>query len=131
MAHRISINDGLTVDTGQPSKDELERLGQDGFRTMANLRMVGEPNQPLSPDAEGEVVRKPGLEYVPLPVPSTDLRSDQVGRFRERLAALPGPVLVHCASGKRPGALPILHVASQDGLPGADALARAHALGFD
>ena len=131
MAHRIRINDGLSVDTGQPTREELERLAQEGFRTVVNLRMAGEQNQPLSPEAEGEAARKAGLDYLHIPVASTDPRPDQVDRFREKLSELPGPVLVHCASGKRSGAFAILQLADQERLSGEDALARARTLGFD
>lgn len=131
MAHRIRISDGLSVDTGQPTREELERLAQEGFKTVVNLRTAGEQNQPLSPEAEGEVARKAGLDYLHIPVASTDPRPEQVNQFREKLSELPGPVLVHCASGKRSGAFAILQLADQEGLPGEDALARARTLGFD
>ena len=131
MAHRIRINDSLSVDTGQPTRDELERLTQEGFKTVVNLRTEGEQNQPLSPEAEGEVARKAGLDYLHIPVASTDPRPEQVDQFREKLAELPGPVLVHCASGKRSGAFAVLQLADQQGLSGEEALARARTLGFD
>ena len=131
MAHRIRINDGLSVDTGQPTRDELERLAQEGFKTVVNLRTAGEQNQPLSPEAEGEVARKVGLDYLHIPVASTDPRPEQVDQFREKLTELPGPVLVHCASGKRSGAFAVLQLADQQGLSGEEALARARMLGFD
>ena len=131
MAHRIKISDGLSVDAGQPTREELERLAHEGFKAVVNLRMVGEQNQPLSPEAEGEVIRKAGLEYLHIPVASTDPRPEQVDQFQEKLAELPGPVLVHCASGKRSGAFAILQTARQEGLSGEQALARAKQLGFD
>lgn len=131
MAHRIRINDGLSVDTGQPTRDELARLTQEGFKTVVNLRTAGEQNQPLSPEAEGEVARKAGLDYLHIPVASTDPRPEQVDQFREKLAGLPRPVLVHCASGKRSGAFAVLQLADQEGLSGEEALARARSLGFD
>ncbi len=64
MAHRIRIriSDGVSVDTGQPTREELERLAQEGFKAVVNLRTADEPNQPLSPEAEGEVARKAGLD---------------------------------------------------------------------
>ena len=98
---------------------------------MVNLRTAGEQNQPLSPEAEGEVAREAGLDYLHIPVASTDPRPDQVDRFREKLSELPGPALVHCASGKRSGAFAILQLADQEGLSAEDALARARTLGFD
>lgn len=131
MAHRIRINDGLSVDTGQPTREELEHLAREGFKTVVNLRTAGEQNQPLSPEAEGEVARKAGLDYLHIPVASTDPRPEQVDQFREKLSGLPGPVLVHCASGKRSGAFAVLQIARQEGLSGEAALARAKELGFD
>lgn len=131
MAHRIRINDDLSVDTGQPTRDDLERLAQEGFKTVVNLRTAGEQNQPLSPEAEGEVIRKAGLDYLHIPVASTDPQPEQVDQFREKLAELPGPVLVHCASGRRSGAFAVIQLASQEGLSGEEALARVQRLGFD
>lgn len=131
MARRIKLNDGLTVDTGQPTRDELAHLTQEGFKTVVNLRTSGEQNQPLSPEAEGEVVRAAGLDYANIPVASTGPLPEQVDQFRQELAKLPQPVLVHCASGKRSGAFAIAQVASQEGLSGEHALAKARALGFD
>lgn len=131
MAHRITISDQLSVDTGQPTRDELARLSQEGFKTVVNLRTGDEQNQPLSPEAEGDVVRAAGLEYVHIPVASTDPRPDQVDQFSEKLSGLPGPVLVHCASGRRSGAFGVLHLAVRQGLSGEEALAKAKSLGFD
>lgn len=131
MARRIKLSDGLSVDTGQPTREELGRLAQEGFKTVVNLRTAGEQNQPLSPEAEGEVARKAGLDYLHIPVASTDPRPEQVDQFREKLSELPGPVLVHCASGKRSGAFAMLQLATQEGLSGEEALARARTLGFD
>jgi uncharacterized protein (TIGR01244 family) len=131
MALRIKINDGLSVDTGQPTREELERLAQEGFKTVVNLRTAGEQNQPLSPEAEGEVARKSGLDYLHIPVGSTDPQPEQVDQFKKQLSGLPGPVLVHCASGKRSGAFAVLQLADQEGLSGDGALARAKELGFD
>ena len=131
MAHRIKISGGLSVDTGQPTREELERLAREGFKTVVNLRTAGEQNQPLSPEAEGDVTRNAGLDYLHISVASTDPRPEQVDQFQEKLAELPGPVLVHCASGKRSGAFAILQTARQEGLSGEQALARAKQLGFD
>ncbi|MDJ0391141.1 protein tyrosine phosphatase family protein [Roseomonas sp. E05] len=131
MAQRIRISDGLTVDTGQPTRGELERLSQEGFRAVVNLRTAGEQNQPLPPEAEGEVARAAGLDYAHIPVAPTGPQPEQVDAFQQKLTELPGPVLVHCASGKRSGAFAILHAAREQGLSGEEALAKARALGFD
>ena len=131
MSQRIEVEQSLVVHTGQPSQEELEQLAREGFKAVANLRMPGEQNQPLSPEEEGAVVRRVGMAYVHVPVASTGPRPEQVDRFREELSGLEGPVLVHCASGKRSGAFAILHAAARKGLSGEEALARAKELGFD
>ena len=131
MARRIKLNDGLTVDTGQPTRDELAHLAQEGFKTVVNLRTSGEQNQPLSPEAEGEIARAAGLHYANIPVASTGPLPEQLDQFQQELAKLPQPVLVHCASGKRSGAFAIAQLANQEGLSGEEALAKAQALGFD
>jgi uncharacterized protein (TIGR01244 family) len=131
MSQRIEIEDGLIVHTSQPSREELAQLAPEGFKAVANLRMPGEQNQPLSPEEEGEVVRQTGMTYVHVPVASTGPQPEQVDRFREELARLEGPVLVHCASGKRSGAFALLYVAARDGLSGDETLAKAKELGFD
>src|SRR5512132_4454452 len=131
MSQRIEIEDGLIVHTSQPSREELAQLAPEGFKAVANLRMPGEQNQPLSPEEEGEVVRQAGMTYVHVPVAGTGPQPEQVDRFREELDRLEGPVLVHCASGRRSGAFALLHVAARDGLSGDETLAKAKELGFD
>ena len=131
MAHRIRIDDGLSVDTGQPTREELERLAQDGFKTVVNLRTAGEQNQPLSPEAEGEVARKAGLDYLHIPVVSTDPRPEQVDQFREKLSEYAG-------AGARPlrfreAVWCVRHSPSRQSARavGEEALAKARMLGFD
>ncbi|PHK95233.1 phosphatase [Pseudoroseomonas rhizosphaerae] len=131
MPNRIRINDRLSVDPTPPTREELERLAQEGFRSVVNLRTPGEPNQPLSPDAEGEATREAGLDYAHMPVAPTGLHSEQVDEFRQKLSELPGPVLIHCASGKRASIFGVLGLATEEGLSGEEALSRARALGFD
>ncbi|MBP0447802.1 protein tyrosine phosphatase family protein [Roseomonas sp. SSH11] len=131
MPNRIRISDRLSVDPTPPTREELERLAQEGFRSVVNLRTPGEPNQPLSPDAEGEAAREVGLDYAHIPVAPTGPRPEQVDEFRQKLSDLPGPVLIHCASGKRASVFGVLGLAMEEGLSGEEGLSRARALGFD
>lgn len=131
MANRIRISDRLSIDTNPPTQEELENLTREGFRTVVNLRTPGEQNQPLSPEAEGEVAREAGLDYLHIPVAPTGPRSEQVDQFRQKLSELPGPVLIHCASGKRASVFGVLGLATEEGLSGEDALSRARELGFN
>lgn len=86
---------------GQPSPKTLQRLAELGFRTVVNLRTKAEGAQ-----EEGEVVRAQGLEYVWVPVTAGTFSVEDVEAV-ERVLDDPaaGPVLLHCASSNRVGAV--------------------------
>ena len=66
MENRIRIKDQLTIGA-QPTEEQLKHLAEEGFKSVVNLRMPGEEEQPLSPDEEGEKVRALGMEYLHIP----------------------------------------------------------------
>ena len=88
-------------------------------------------NQALSPQQEGEAVRRAGMEYRHIPVSGSALDPSLVDRFRREVPQLPGPVFVHCASGRRAGSFAVMAAAAEQGLSGGEALAKARDLGFD
>ncbi|SLN73833.1 hypothetical protein LOS8367_03753 [Limimaricola soesokkakensis] len=51
--------------------------------------------------------------------------------FRRSLDDLPQPVLLHCASGKRAGAMTLMALAAEQGLDGEAAIAKGRAAGVD
>jgi protein tyrosine phosphatase (PTP) superfamily phosphohydrolase (DUF442 family) len=59
------------------------------------------------------------------------LDDEVVDRFREAIGRLPRPILLHCASGKRSGAMTMMHVASEQGMTGDEAIAKAESMGFE
>lgn len=130
MSEKIRINEAITVG-GQPSRDELRALGDNGFRAVINLRTENEEDQPLSPDEEAQVVRDAGLDYAHIPVSADSLSEHDVDAFRERLDELPTPVFVHCSSGKRAGAFAVMDLAVEQGLSGEQALQKAEQMGFE
>ena len=87
---------------GQPEEEHFGRLASAGYRTVIDLRGPGEDRGLDEP----EVVRRAGMEYANVPVGHEDVDGETFERFRE-LIAEPGhrPVLVHCASANRVGAL--------------------------
>lgn len=87
---------------GQPAAGDWEGYAKQGISTVVNLRLPGElPTR----DAAAEV-RAAGMRYVTLPVAGTEgITFANASRLREVLEGAGGPVLVHCSSGNRAGAL--------------------------
>jgi uncharacterized protein (TIGR01244 family) len=126
----MKFNDQLTVGP-QPSQEELKSLPDDGFRSVINFRTAGEDEQPLSPEEEGEVVQGTGLKYLHVPVSMDGMDEKKVDQFREQYQSLPKPVFAHCKSGKRAGAMMMMHTAVEQGISGEQALEKAKEMGFE
>lgn len=89
---------------GQPTPEQLEQVALARWRTVINLRADGEPGF----EWERETAERLGLRYVHLPIHgAADLTRTNVERLDSELrdALVAGPVLLHCASGNRVGAL--------------------------
>ena len=126
----MQINSQVTVG-GQPSRDDLNQLKRDGFKSVVNFRTAGEDDQPMSPDQESDATESLGMEYVHLPVSMNSMGPELVDRFRSQFDELPKPVFVHCASGKRAGAMVMMHLASEQGWSGQQTLEKAEQMGFE
>lgn len=85
--------------------DALRDLRDRGYRKVVNLRTDGEKDAPLSPTAEGEEARKTGLAYLHFPTAPDGLTAEYARELHDRIASLPKPVAIHCASGKRAGVM--------------------------
>lgn len=101
MTNRLRISDKVTVGKVPPSDLDLKSLASEGFASVVNLRLKEEPNQPLTPEEEGKAAARYGLRYAHIPVNGTNIDEGTIQRFKEEVAQLPGPVFVHCASGRR------------------------------
>ena len=126
----MKISDQVTVGA-QPSEDQLQQLGQQGFKSVVNFRTDGEEDQPLSPKAEGEKVKAAGMTYLHVPVSMKSMGPEQVDQFREKYASLPKPVFAHCKSGKRAGAMVMMNMAIEHGMTGDQTLRKAKEMGFE
>lgn len=89
---------------GQPTDSQLNLAKEQGFKLVINLR----------PDAEmmacgfdeAAHVKRLGMQYVVIPVGGPgDLTAEKAKQLHEAIEAAGGPVMVHCASGNRVGAL--------------------------
>ncbi|HXV78210.1 MAG TPA: protein tyrosine phosphatase family protein [Candidatus Polarisedimenticolaceae bacterium] len=106
---------------GQPTPDQIEAAARAGFRTVINLRSDGETGF----EWEAETVERLGLRYVRIPVAGErDLTRERVEQLDSALSSglERGPVLLHCASGNRIGAMLALRAAWLGGLPPDEAL---------
>lgn len=114
---------------GQPTEAELAALARKGVRTIINLRHPSEAND----FDEAATAAAAGLRYVAIPVAgAADLTPETVARFGRELAQARacGPVLVHCASSNRVGALIALEQAWVQGQSADVALAAGRAAGL-
>lgn len=111
---------------GQPSRAALGSLAQLGFRTVVNLRAEGEDGVK---DERG-IVEAQGLRYVHVPMTASSLNRGDVKAVASVLEDPgSGPVLLHCASSSRVGAVWALIQAAR-GVPLEDAIAEGTKAGL-
>jgi uncharacterized protein (TIGR01244 family) len=97
---------------GQPTEDNLQSAKQAGYHTVISLL----------PDAqsadEAQQARALGLQFVSIPVAGADdLTVDNAHRLADAMNAPDAkPLILHCASGNRVGALLALKAFHIDGL---------------
>ncbi len=98
---------------GQPTREQLAEVAAAGYGTVINLRAPGE----LTEWDEEAVVASLGMGYVSIPVAGQpDLTEETARRLAEHLEEVGDrPVLVHCASGNRVGAIFALKAFFLDG----------------
>ncbi len=124
-AEDLSPADGLTS-SGQPDAEQLAVFAEAGYVAVVDLRGESE-NRGLD---EAAVVEGLGLDYVNLPVSGADSVSwENASKLQEILSSYDGPVLVHCGSGNRVGALLALSK-SQSGADDEEAVAYGRAAGM-
>lgn len=115
------------ISAGQPSASDLAAAKAAGIRHVINLR----PPAEAADFDEAAVVAALGLPYTVIPVAGPDdLTMKAVTALDQALAAVEGPVLVHCASANRVGALLALRAAWMQGASAEDALALGQAGGL-
>ncbi len=92
----------LIYASGQPTRDEFRGLAQAGIKHVINLRPAQEQEW-----NEAEFVQSLGMEYHSLPVAgAAGITTENAASLAEMIAAVNGePVLVHCSSSNRVGAL--------------------------
>ena len=105
--------DGLTA-AGQPDEVALKAFADAGYVAVVDMRA---PEEDRGMADEPGVVEALGLDYVAFPISGEDaINFDTARQLDALLESYDGPVLVHCASSNRVGAL----LALRESLRGAD-----------
>jgi uncharacterized protein (TIGR01244 family) len=122
----INLPNGLvpfenTLTGGQPTFDQLKKASETGFKAVINLRADGELP---APEQELTWVEGLGMKYFHIPVAGAEgLTLENTRLFAEVLSKTENyPLIVHCKSGNRVGALFALKAFHIDGKSKEEAL---------
>ena len=96
----VSPVDGITS-AGQPDEAAFSVFADSGYVAVIDMRTAGEDRGLDEP----QVVEELGMEYVSFPIGRNDLKLEKAGELDELLERFDGPVLLHCGSANRVGAL--------------------------
>lgn len=112
----------------QPSAEDFQHAKEGGVKTVIDFRMPGE----LKEFDEPAVVKGLGLEYVNLGFNSPQTLNDEIfDQARKLLREEPKkPILAHCHSGNRVGAIWLAHRVLDGGLSWDAALQEAKDVGL-
>jgi uncharacterized protein (TIGR01244 family) len=93
--------DGVTT-SGQPDEASLGSLAEAGYVAIIDLRAADEDRG----FDEKNAVESLGMNYISLPISGPDaITYENASLLDETLSKIDGPVLLHCASSNRVGAL--------------------------
>lgn len=92
--------DGITS-AGQPDEAALAVFAERGYVAVIDMRTAGEERGFDEPAAVAGL----GMEYVAFPIGGGDITFEKARELDALLAHYEQPVLLHCASGNRVGAL--------------------------
>ncbi|TNJ33773.1 beta-lactamase hydrolase domain-containing protein [Arenimonas terrae] len=121
------VADGV-YSAGQPEPQHWSALGEAGLRSVLNLRPAAE----LPARNESHEVAAAGLIYAAVPIADASALGRKSAAALDRaLRELPAPLLVHCASGNRVGALVALREAWFNGADARTALSRGRSAGLN
>lgn len=111
----------------QPKPEDFAQAKKGGVKTVINLRHADE----IKDFDEKKVVESEGLKYINLPWDGPAELTDEVfDQARAHLKTAERPILLHCASANRVGAVWLPYRVLDGGLSWDDALAEAKTVGL-
>ena len=123
----LHIQGGVML-AGQPTADDLRAAAELGVRTVLDVRTPGELKDFDEPALVGEL----GMVYRNFGFRSPDQLTDEVFDGVRALLADPAaaPILFHCGSANRVGAVWLAHRVLDEGVELEAAVEQAHAVGL-
>ncbi|MCU0567031.1 MAG: protein tyrosine phosphatase family protein [Oculatellaceae cyanobacterium Prado106] len=127
MGNVKQVSDDIAI-AGQLNLAQLQEAAEEGFAAVLNLRS---PDEEGSLSDEQEQVEALGLDYINIPVATATINEDLTTQVLQTIDELPKPLLIHCASSMRAGAMAFMYVATRQGLTAEQAFEKANQMGFD
>ncbi len=125
-AGEVSPVDGITS-AGQPDAESLQVFADSGYAVVIDMRGAKEDR---GMDDWLGAVEETGMEYIEFPLVGKDAISfENAEKLDKLLGEIDGPVLLHCGSGNRVGALLALRE-SLNGASNEEALAHGKDAGM-
>lgn len=125
MNNTITLSPEFAI-AGQITADELQTAKEAGYQSVLNLRVPGE--QGFLEDEEKKA-QSVGLRYVNIPVSPNEI-SQVADQVITQLDELPKPVLVHCGSALRAGAMVLAYLGTRQGKSAETVFEEARKAGF-
>lgn len=127
MTEAKKISDEFTAG-GQPTPEDLKQLANQGFKSVVNLRSIDETGALVDEQQQSEAA---GLQYVNVPLQSTEANAELTAKVLSEVEQLPTPVYFHCGVGGRASAAALIAFATQQKLSQEGILAKAQELGIN
>lgn len=86
--------------SGALTRDGIQELVKHSFQTVIDLR-----NESEGTPSEKKAVEAVGITYINIPVTSEGINELQLTTFKQALEQAVPPVIIHCATGNRAGAM--------------------------
>lgn len=125
ITNAVEAEPGLLI-AGQPTAAQIKAAGKAGYRTVFDLRSQIEDRG----FDEEKVTGKAKMAYTNVEVTPDTLTQSKVLFFLMMLREAERPVLLHCSTGNRAGALYYSWLVLEKGVPEEQALVQAQAAGL-
>lgn len=111
--------------SGALDSNAIQELVKHDFRTVIDLRTEQEGTE-----SEKLAVKKNDMEYFNIPITREGIDESQLAAFKEILTQAEFPILLHCSSGNRAGAMWTVYRLSE-GIPADRAFKEGRAAGMN